>query len=848
MRCLLGLLLLISSSALAQLSADFSAVNTQGCNPFTVQFQDKSAGSPSEWFWDFGNGITSTSQNPSVTYTDRGNYTVRLIVKNSTGQDYEEKTNYIKIFFTPKTGFITDVDSGCAPLNVQFTDTTNTSGVAIKSWLWDFGDSTTSTQRNPAHTFSTGRFTISLTTETIEGCVSTRVMSGRIRAGIQPTAAFSASPLTGCASTERNFQNKSTGSITGSLWIFGDGEKSNLKNPIHHYKDTGLFTVKLIVSNNGCKDSTEIAGYMDVDGPVAKFSTKINCADRFTIGFSDISIGKLGRSWDFGDGTTSTATSVTHTYAARGTYIVRLVSTGTTCNDTAYDTVYVKTGNPEIAVTPVKSFYCKYDTVQFSVINYDSTAARFFSWDFGDSIITPLRATATTVKHPYTESGIFIPKVIIRDYAACRDTIPIINAIAIKGPKAQFQTSVTSCTDLPTNFKDVSVGDPTAPINQWFWSFGDGTTENTAGPFNYVYPFPGVYNVQLKVTDGNNCSDSVMQPIEIFSTPVVDAGNDTLVCAGSKITLNPTGATTYTWQTNPDLSCTNCANPVAKPHKPAVYYVTGTSNGCSASDSIVVDAQTKEKVTVQPDNYSVCQGNSVTLNASGTDNYSWTPANTLSNSTISNPVATPLTNTVYTVTGKDSHNCFTDTAYVNVTVNQLPSVNITDSVVQLMTGTTYTILASASNDVNSFKWSPGTDLSCTDCLQPVATINNTIKYTLTATNESGCSNSDSISIIAICTDQYIYVPNTFSPNNDGMNDYFFPRSGAGISIKSLTIFNRWGQMVFQKKDFPVNNSNAGWDGRYKNVPQAADAYVYMMELNCSGSKVFVKKGTITLLR
>jgi hypothetical protein len=142
---------------------------------------------------------------------------------------------------------------------------------------------------------------------------------------------------------------------------------------------------------------------------------------------------------------------------------------------------------------------------------------------------------------------------------------------------------------------------------------------------------------------------------------------------------------------------------------------------------------------------------------------------------------------------------FADTAFVNVTVNQLPIVNITDSVVQLMTGTTFTILATVSNNVNSYKWSPATDLSCTDCLQPVASINNTITYTLNATDEFGCSNKDSISIIAVCTGQYIYVPNTFSPNNDGMNDYFYPRSGAGINIKSLTIFNRWGQMVFQKK-------------------------------------------------
>jgi hypothetical protein len=88
-----------------------------------------------------------------------------------------------------------------------------------------------------------------------------------------------------------------------------------------------------------------------------------------------------------------------------------------------------------------------------------------------------------------------------------------------------------------------------------------------------------------------------------------------------------------------------------------VYYVTGTSDGCSATDSIVVDAQVKEKVTIQPDTYSVCQGSSVTLNASGADHYSWTPTGTLNNSTINNPVATPVTNTVYTVIGKDNNNC-----------------------------------------------------------------------------------------------------------------------------------------------------------------------------------------------
>src|SRR6478735_994448 len=120
MRCLLCFLVFISSSALAQLSADFSAISTQGCSPLTVQFQDNSAGSPSEWFWDFGNGLTSTSQNPSVTYTDNGNYTVRLIVRNSLGQALAEKSNYIKVFATPRVNFSISNSSGCAPLLADF--------------------------------------------------------------------------------------------------------------------------------------------------------------------------------------------------------------------------------------------------------------------------------------------------------------------------------------------------------------------------------------------------------------------------------------------------------------------------------------------------------------------------------------------------------------------------------------------------------------------------------------------------------------------------------------------------------------------------------------------------------
>jgi gliding motility-associated-like protein len=313
--------------------------------------------------------------------------------------------------------------------------------------------------------------------------------------------------------------------------------------------------------------------------------------------------------------------------------------------------------------------------------------------------------------------------------------------------------------------------------------------------------------------------------------------------------LNPVGVTDYTWRNNPDLSCINCANPIASPSgDSAVYYVTGTNNGCSVLDSIKINIQQKQFVALQTNTYVICQGNSVTFNASGPDNYEWTPSTGLSSTTIKNPLARPGTTTIYTVTGKDSNNCFTDAANVTVTVNARPTVNIVDSVVQQMIGSSYTISSTASSDAITLDWSPKTGLSCYNCLQPVAMVNANTTYTLTATNQFGCSSSDSITIISVCKGQSFYMPNTFSPNNDGVNDYFYPRSGTAYTITSLLIFNRWGQRLFEKTNFPSNNYSYGWDGKYMNKEQAADVYIYMMELQCADGKNIIKKGNITLLR
>ncbi len=850
MRKLVFIFLLFKISASAQLNADFSASAVNGCTPFVVQFTDLSKGNPTSWFWDFGNGTTSTLQNPAATYTTNGIFNVRLIVKNSAGEDYEQKNNYITVNTSPQAGFyVVSGDSGCVALQSSFRDTSSSFNTSINSWLWDFNDGTTSTQQNPTHTFNTaGEYNVSLTVKTPQGCSSTQTRYNAIIAGNKPTVAFSASPLNGCASTYRSFKNKSSGKITETKWSFGDGGVSYDHNPLYHYLDTGKFSVKLVVSENGCKDSATQFNYISVSGPVAKFNSVLDCSDKETVSFYDHSIDVTTRLWNFGDGQTTTTKSPTHTYTNPGIYYITLSETGTTCTDTARDTVYIKTSFPKVNVSPVSSFYCKNDSIEFLVTGYDPAIAKSITWNFGDGNIKVYRGVRDTVEYAYTQNGKFAPTIYLKDIQGCTDTAQLTPSVFIKGPTAQFQSAANGCTNSPFNFTDHSTANNGVPITNWSWSFGDGSTSTAQNPPGYKYPFSLTYNVNLKVTDADKCSDSITHAVTMTNTPTVDAGNDTFACAGSSVLLNASGAATYSWKNNSDLSCTQCANPTATPSQPVTYYVTGITNGCSASDSIKIKVQTKETLTAQPDSLTICEGRSVTLNISGTDNFSWLSDNTLSSTTIENPVATPTTSTIYTAIGKDSNNCFTDTVRVNVAISPKPLINITDSIVDVIAGTNFTILAIAGSDVQSFQWSPLLGLSCYDCLQPTTTVYNSVTYVLTGINEFGCLNSDSITIIALCDDQSLFIPNTFSPNNDGMNDYFYPRSNGSLLVKSMLIFNRWGQLLFQKRNFYPNANTDGWNGKYNNVLQKPDVYIYMMELQCAGNKTFLQKGTVTLIR
>jgi gliding motility-associated-like protein len=346
----------------------------------------------------------------------------------------------------------------------------------------------------------------------------------------------------------------------------------------------------------------------------------------------------------------------------------------------------------------------------------------------------------------------------------------------------------------------------------------------------------------------SNCSGVTKTfNITINPTPSVVAQNSTNVCLGKTVQLNASGAAQYVWSPIDHLSCANCASPVAKPVDSILYVVKGTSAlGCDGFDSVLLSVIKPFKMQVSP-NDTLCIGETTGLGAFKASNYLWSPPTGLNKTNIANPTARPFVTTKYQVVGFDGYNCFTDTGYVTIVVGPKPTVNLGPDKV-LTTGTPLILNAVTSNGpIINYSWSPVSELSCNNCPSPHTIVKNNSFYTVEVTNTWGCKAIDTLIINSICKSAQVFIPNAFTPDGDGLNDILMVR-GRGITIKSFRIFNRWGELVFEKENFYPDDPKFGWDGRVKGVPATPDVFVYTCEVFCDNGIPFTYKGNITILK
>jgi gliding motility-associated-like protein len=247
---------------------------------------------------------------------------------------------------------------------------------------------------------------------------------------------------------------------------------------------------------------------------------------------------------------------------------------------------------------------------------------------------------------------------------------------------------------------------------------------------------------------------------------------------------------------------------------------------------------------------TICVGQSTRLIASGADTYQWWPLHGLNNATVATPTAQPAVTTQYRVIGSDAYSCFSDTAFVTVVVGQQPIIDLGPDK-QAASGTKILLTSNVVNGpIAQWIWSGNatSDLSCTTCAVPTLTVRTNASYTVRATTIYGCVATDTLHVKAFCTDAQVYIPNAFTPDGDGQNDVLMVR-GTGIKlVKSFRIFNRWGQVVFERANFQANDVAQAWDGKLKGIPAPTDVYVYTCEVVCDNDTPFSYKGNITIIR
>lgn len=330
--------------------ASFNATPVTGTIPLNVNFTDTSTNNPTQWSWNFGDNTIGIGQNPSHLYNAVGTYTVTLTAFNSAGSNTVIRQSYITVQalpISPVTAFTGTPLSGLVPLTVNFTDNSTNNPT---SWLWNFGDSTTSTIKSPSHVFSSvGTFNITLTASNSNGS-NTLVKNSYITtlSGSTPQANFSATPTTGNILMTSNFTDLSINNPTSWLWNFGDGTTSTSKNPSKSFSVPGTYNVKLTATNSYGSNTIIKNNYIVLSynlAPIAQFISNVKSGKApLTIFFNDKSSGYPNRwLWNFGDGFTSQLQNPSHRYSTKGTFTVTLKVWNNIGNNTIIKAGYVKT-------------------------------------------------------------------------------------------------------------------------------------------------------------------------------------------------------------------------------------------------------------------------------------------------------------------------------------------------------------------------------------------------------------------------------------------------------------------------------------------------------------------------
>ena len=692
-------------------------------NDTTVSFANLSAGATT-YLWTFGDGDSSTLQNPVHDYAALDIINTYMVIMQATNDcGTVNDTQMVTIVTNPNANFTATSASGCAPFSVQFN---NSSTANSTSFLWEFpgGTPNISNLQNPVVVYSTaGTYSATLIATNTSG-QDTFSRTNYIVVNTTPTTGFT-SAANGLTA---NFTNTTTNGTTYA-WNFGDGGVSPNVNPSHTYATDGTYTVTLSATN-ACGTTTTTQNVTVTTAPTSGFTVSQNagCAP-LSVQFSNASSANATTyEWQFPGGSPSSSTAQNPPsveYAVSGTYTVTLTVSNAAGNNTSTQTIVVNGG-------PTANFSSTVSSLTATFANNSSNSISY-SWDFGDGSSSSNEANPA---HDYALDGTYT--VVLTASNNCGTNTFTQNVVINTEPGAGFSASTSSgCAGLTVNFTDISSGSPVS----WEWSFPGGTPSSSTQQNPSVQYFTsGVYEATLVVTSAGGSTSSFTQPgiITVNGAPsagFVSSANGSTV----DFTNTSSNASSYVWSFG-DLSNSTLVNPSHTYANDGVYNVTLiATNNCGST----IFEQTVTVITPPTAGFATsastgCTPFAVQFNNTSSSNavsYAWSfLGGTPLTSTQENPSVTWNTAGVYVVTLTASNSAGTSTSTTTITVGTAPTADFTYQI-----GGLTAVFANISSNGNSYSWDFGDGSAPSAEASPSHTYGQVGSYvvTLSVTNECG---------------------------------------------------------------------------------------------------------------
>jgi PKD repeat protein len=862
-------------------------------------------GTITSYNWNFndpasGSANSSILQNPCHLFSSLSSYNVSLILVSDAGCS---DTVISTMAVNPNPVATYNSTIVCPGNQTCFTDHSTISSGTITNWSWNFSDTASgsadsSHAQSPCHTFlNNSSPNVSLTVTSNKGCQNTFTTAVTFNAVPSPDFNYT----NACLGTQSCFNDLTTinsGSIVSRQWTFGDpssgnANSSSLQNPCHDYLTSGSFEVVLMAtSNKGCQQN--VTKSIPVSPlPVANFSTGNTCQGSMTC-FTDLSSiasgNILSHQWDFGDlnsgpGNNSSLQNPCHLFSSLNNYNVSLILLSDKgCSDTL-------TTNIEVAPIPVANFsslkVCPGNATCFSDLSAISTGViSDWNWTFtqGSAIVDSSTVSSPCFTYSDTSSAFASLKVISDN--GCQNTFTL--PVSFNPVPVPIISATTSCVGKPiciNNQSTISQG----TIANYSWDFDDiasGTSNNSAIQ-NPCHSFTTAknYNVKLEISSDKGCIKDTSLSLSVYSAPAANyTTNSVCVNSFSEFLDQSTSSSNdhinvWEWDFGDGSNASGANAPNHFYNSAGTFTVTldiTTASGCrdSVSKLVTVHAQPVANIaSPQQGCAPLCETFTDLSTATEGNITSWNwsfPGGNLTSSTQRNPVicySLPGTYPVSLIVQNTFGCSDTLTSGKESKVFAAPEADfyvISEPEDLLMPE--LTLGHNWSNDVVKWYWNFGDDSGIDSMnLDPKhvytkAVFNNNyykFKVALDVKNQFGC--------IARLDREFnikpvfsFFIPNTFSPNDNPPNDAFYGK-GRGISEYKITIYDRWGMLIWQCEsngDFKEWDKENGeglpsackWDGNLKGRPVQQDVYVWMVELKNLNGDSFNYVGHVTVIK